>query len=593
MFNFKLNVFLKLIGTEVCPEASYTYGHYDQCNKQCDSILENEADHDNHKVQSAQLFRAKCLYHAYRKEELILAGSNLEEKELRKIYSKCYTKAREAIISLGKSNLDAEASYMIDIAMMEYANETNGLKDINRCLLCQRQEKLVRSHMCPHSILKEFCAASTTPENLRIFDTSSEIGHLKSPKEVTMYAFCKNCENMLSTFGEQEFLPHFFRKVYSVSDTTGCENEQSIEYGPWLYHFCIGMLFRALIKSKINKFFNSDEVYQFLLMCRSIVLNPSIQKQPSSALPKIYILIGPQKSSDQDQKYGFMNQVLNDAYFATIQSSSLLDGSTKPPYPAHYGIVHIGVINILTIFSPSSSCTLPAEFQVKPVTGVFRVLPEKYRRDSFTPGLWRFFQLFAMERSRLWLERPLAPLQRMQKQKMIKPSPHLENVFHIESSVKSDLTVFETNILPSPDLSHPRVITLLPSGFQFCPQSNPSGIELPENHQILFHFAKGDKEVYFLAVGQGGVFNSSSPYVIYSHCEPGLQFSSGFFIDPVLLTFKEFLPFREGRVLLERLAIIDDLKANVQEVLKKMLKCKGVTCLHDILQVLQFNGSIM
>ena len=150
---------------------------------------------------------------------------------------------------------------------------------------------------------------------------------------------------------------------------------------------------------------------------------------------------------------------------------------------------------------------------------------------------------------------------------------------------------FEASILPSPDPSNPRVITLLPSGFSFRPHSNPSSVQLPDNHQILFHFSKGNKQVYFLAVGHGGDFNFSTPYVIYSHCEPGLQFSSGFCIDPVELTFKNFLPFREGRVLLERLAIFDDLKANIQVTLRKMMRCKGVTCLTDVLQMCRFDKS--
>ena len=577
------------VGTTDCPEACYMYGHYDQCIKQCDNILERIKDNSDCKVQLAYLLRAKSLYHNYRREQLCLAGSKLEEKVLQKLHSECYLKARDAIISLGKSNLDAEGSYMIDIAMMEYATETNGLKDINRCLLCQRKEKLVRSHMCPHSILKEFCAASTTPENLQVFDTaSSEIGHSKSPKQITTYAFCKHCEIVLSTYGEQEFLPHFFRKVYSVDGPSVYETELHIEYGPWLYHFCVGMLFRALIKSKISSFFNSDEVHAFFVNCRRIILNPSMQQTSASdsVLPHIFILIGPNKSSVEDQQYGFMNQVLNEPYFSTIQSSSLLDGTVKPPYPAHYLLVHIGVINIIAIFSPSSgSCTLPSECQIDPVHGVFRVPTEKDRGNNFTPGLWSFFRLYAMERSRLWLERPLVPLQRMQKKKMIKPSPHLESVFHIQSSVESDLKTFETNIVPSPDPKNPRVVSLLPSGFHFRPHSNPSCIKLPDNHQILFHFPKGDKEVYFLAIGDGGIFDYLTPYVIYSHCEPGLQFSSGFFIDPTDLTFKEFLPFREGRVLLHELAIFDKIKTNIQVTLRKMLQCKGVICLSDILKM--------
>ena len=565
-----------------CPEVSYKYGHYDLCIKQCDKITSD----DDAIVQSTHLLQAKCLYHVYRKEKLILAHSNVEEKDLQEVRNNCYSKARDAIICLGKLDLDSEGECMLDFAMMEYATETNRLDDIRRCLLCQRKDKLQRSHMCPYSILKEFCSGMIRSENQQSLETSSDsskIGHLKSPKEVTIYAFCKSCENKLSTYGERDFLPHFFRKIYFPNDI---ESEKSIEYGPWLYHFCVGMLFRALIRSNISCFSNSDEVYNLFVMFRRIVLNPSLQEKPDCDLPKIYILIGPQKGRDQDQLYGFMSQALNDPYFSAVPDSSLFDGTTKPPYPAHYVLVHIGVIHIITIFSPSNLCILPTECQINPVDGEFKIPQEEERGNSFTPGLWSFFQHYAVEKSRLWLERPLAPLVRSQKHKKIVPPSDLKNLFQFQSSVESDLKTFETNITPSPDPNAPRIITLLPSGFHFRPRSNRNCIQLPDNHQILFHFVpQGDKEVYFLAVGQGKRFDYSTPYVIYSHCEPGLQFSSGFFVDLIELTFKEFLPFREGRVLLERLAIIDNLKTNIQDILKKMLKCKGVACLSDVLQM--------
>ena len=95
---------------------------------------------------------------------------------------------------------------------------------------------------------------------------------------------------------------------------------------------------------------------------------------------------------------------------------------------------------------------------------------------------------------------------------MIKPQPELESVFHIASSVKEDLSVFDTNIVPSPDPNYPRIISFLPPGFQFRPQSNPSSIVLPKNHSIIFHLPKGEKEVFFLAIGCSGTFDLTKPY---------------------------------------------------------------------------------
>ena len=513
----------------------------------------------------------------------------LEDREKRQLHEACYEKARKAITSLDKVSFDEEASFMLDLVLCEYAKATNRLKDLRKCILCRKTAPLLRSHICPHSILKEFCAAGTTPENLRVFDTSSrEIGHSVSPREFTMYAFCKSCENMLSTYGEQDFIPQFFRKVYSKSDQ---EDEHYIEYGPWLYHFCIGMIFRALMITKFGRFYNSDEVYKLFILCRKIILDPNFGSSLAD-LPNVYILLGPHKASEKDQHYGFINQVLNSPYLSTVQDSSLRDGTTKPPYFAHYLLVHIGVIHIITVFSPSKAFRLPPEYQINPMHGVYTAPSEEQRGIAFPFGLWRFFQLFAVKSSSEWLQRPLAPLERLQKGKMIKPQAELESVFHIASSVKEDLSVFETNIVPSPDPNYPRIISLLPPGFDFRPKSNPSSVVLPKNHSILFHLPKGEKEVFFLAIGFGGAFDLTKPYIIYSHCEPGLQFSCGFFIDPISLAFQNFLPFREGKVLLDQLAIINEMKTSIDVTLSKLLKSKGVENLSEILSIVEITGRI-
>ena len=95
----------------------------------------------------------------------------LEDREKRQLLEACYEKARKAITSLDKVSFDEEASFMLDVVLCEYGKATNRLKDVRKCILCRKTAPLVCSHICPHSILKEFCAASTTPENLRVFDS--------------------------------------------------------------------------------------------------------------------------------------------------------------------------------------------------------------------------------------------------------------------------------------------------------------------------------------------------------------------------------------------------------------------------------------
>lgn len=546
-------------------------------------VLSHESNYFGMSIETTQLYKAKSLFKLFKRQQCILKQCVFEEKNFRIKHGSTYSLAKEAIILFDKAAvLDEESSHMFDIAMMEYAAETNNLREIRRCLLCRSKATLLRSHMCPHSILREFCSGLTVPENLRVFDTSmDQIGHSKSPKEVTMFAFCKSCENNLNVNGEQDFLPHFFRKVYSRSNVAAQSEGKSIAYGTWLYHFCVGMLFRAFIRQKFDRYFNSQEIYDFFLECRKILLNPSSQ---NTVPTQVYLMIGPCKARDEDSGYGFVNEVLNDAYFCVISASK------EPPYPARFIVVHVGVMYIVKIFS-SSMYHLSDEYKVNPLGGVYHVPPEKKRSENFTTDLWKLVQLVALERSKGWLERPLAPLKRLQQAKMVESRPSLDALFHVSSSVEPDLNLFENSIVPSPDPNSPRIFSLLPPGFAFRPINNQSTIIVPEKHQILLHYCIENKECYFLAVGKGGAYSLFRPYVIYSHCEPGLQFSTGFFIDPKSLKFVEFLPSREGKAMLEKLSIVDKLRNEVQDTLAKCLKAKGVKNLCDVLHLLDIDDS--
>lgn len=521
------------------------------------------------------------MFKLFKYQQSILNRSVLDEKNFRMEHDFTFSKAKNALLVLDKAVLDAESSQMFDLAMMEYASATNCLNEIQRCLLCRARAKLLRSHICPHSILREYCLDASVPENLRVFDTDfAKIGHCKSAKEATMFAFCKSCEHLLSVNGEQDFINNFFRKIYSKSDLSVQSKGLNIEYGSWLYQFCIGMLFRALMKQKLDKYNNLEEMYDFFLKCRQILLDPSLQSQVVPDLPDLYILIGPHKARNEDKEYGFVNQVLNDAYF------SLVWDSHSPPYTAHFLLVHIGIIYIIKIFS-SSEIELPAECKVDPKSNMYVVPSEEDRNRLFTEKWWNVIREVALSRSKGWLERPLAPLKRLQekKEKMVHPAPLMDNLFHVSSSTYADLEVFEQSIVPShPD--RPRIVSLLPPGFKFRP---PIDVVIPNEHRILFHHSINDKECYFVAVGGGSLFGFDKPYVIYSHCEPGLQVSLGFFIDPETLKFVDFLPSREGKAMLERLAVVDQLKGEVHSTIAKCLKAKGIDCLSDIFHLLELD----
>lgn len=549
---------------------------------QCDVILSSERKFDL-PCEVVELYKGKSLYELFRHQQSILRHSILDDKHYKMQLDTTYSMAREAIRIFDKIVLDEEGSQMFDLAMMAYASDTNRLGEIKRCLLCRLKAKLLRSHICPHSILREFCSGLTVPESLRVFDTASaKVGHSKSPKEATMFAFCKSCENAFSLNGEQDFLPNFFRKIYSRSNLMVQSEGVSIPYNSWLYNFCVGMLFRALIEQKIDQYNNCQELYNFFLQCRSILLNPSLKNLDSADLPDVYILIGPHKAGDKDKEYGFVNQVLNGASF------NLLWTSRKPPFPAHFLLVHVGIIYIIKHFSLSTH-ECPPDCKIDPDCGVYLVPPEENRCQYFTEEWWDVVRAVAIKRSNAWLERPLAPLTKMQQTKMMSPAPSLNSLFHVSSSVHADLEVFQQSIVPSPDPNKPRVISLLPPGFGFRPTFDPTNIVVPKEHQILLHYSVNDKECYFIAVGNSESYDITSPYVIYSHCEPGLRVSMGFFIDATTLKFVDFLPLREGKAMLERLAVVDRLKEEIGDTMTKCLKAKGIQCLSDVLNLLKLD----
>jgi len=130
----------------------YRYGYYSECSELCKNII-NEKTATQPEKNQAMLLLGKASFHLYRQMQFELE----KEKRLQRHYTapyrakhkQCYEKAKVAIGKLGAAmdgnflEKKEEELRMLDMAMIDYLQETNKLE---RCLLCRKHTKLLKSH---------------------------------------------------------------------------------------------------------------------------------------------------------------------------------------------------------------------------------------------------------------------------------------------------------------------------------------------------------------------------------------------------------------------------------------------------------------
>jgi len=152
----------------------------------------------------------KASFHLYRQMQFELQ----KEKRLQRHYTapyrakqkQCYEKAKVAIGKLGAAmdgnflEKKEEELRMLDMAMIDYLQETNKLE---RCLLCRKHTKLLKSHYFPKSLLKDFVSGMKSADDQKVLIPHVDYqGASKSPKEIVYFMFCHECEEYLSKHGE-------------------------------------------------------------------------------------------------------------------------------------------------------------------------------------------------------------------------------------------------------------------------------------------------------------------------------------------------------------------------------------------------------
>ena len=297
-------------------EECYLNGYYNECVSECESFLKTSSLNESSELRTAvMLTQGKALFHIYCTEQEILRKQHVPKNLTR--HSACYSNTKLAINLLGslldKDLLNDEGSRILDLCMIDYIHQTN--QSCQRCLLCRKKGKLKKSHIWPKAILEDFSSGVEMPDSRRVLLVSwqSQNKYL-TPKEVTFYMFCESCEGLLSRHGETQFVPKFFRQIYDVSVTEKPQSAFSIEYGNWLYEFCVGIIFRGIAQRNMLKFVNSEEIYEVLTLCRSFLLECSSDISDSALKVReldICIMISPTEAKGKDTESGFINRVLN------------------------------------------------------------------------------------------------------------------------------------------------------------------------------------------------------------------------------------------------------------------------------------------
>lgn len=533
----------------------------------CEEMLKSDPNVSSDVNNYMLLMKAKSLFQIFVDEIVMLKRQKgqVQEKFYRLQHSDCYAKVKQCIFALGtlldKGELNAEGSQLLDLSMIHYAYETNDLRSCKRCLLCRKVAKLQRSHIWPRALLQELSSGVEVPDTKKSYLVSWQPqNRFWSPKEITFFLFCESCEHLLNQFGESQFIPHFFRKVHNSL----CP-DQEIVYGPWLYQFCIGIIFRGLLNPALMKFVNGDETYSLLESCRTFLLtiSDSSSLNDDNSLPQVYIFLN-QVGSDTVSKDS-INHLLKLRTFFGVEEIDMSDGKITKPRSAQYFLAHFGTVNILTKFK-ASTYKLHPTCKISSSGGSFNVPANSQRQHLIPPGVWTvLLSLTDFQVNRYMEGQNPGGLQQISKENI--------DLLGLLSSGERDLSSMLLQIQLF--ASSPKMISFLPREFIV----RHSGIELPHQHRVLLHYLiihkDSSQDTLFLCAGTGGNYSLKRLYVIYHYFKGGFELAAAFFISSDDLTAQEFLPESQDLPTLNKISQVSSIRQYIHKLLPTILQEKG------------------
>jgi hypothetical protein len=582
----------------------YLYEHFSECISLCKKFAENLILKDG--KNKAMYLMGKANFHVYQKKKFQLKKQSQAElqhtQEYQELHKECYQMAKSVVGLLGAALdngflvLCPEELKMLDMAMIDYIIEAKG--DCGRCLLCFQKQKLRKSHYFPRAILETLSRGSSKPLDQKIFRCGPDYyGASKSVRELYYLMFCSRCENLFSNHGETQFNPQFLLKIYDESNPHQPTALQDIEYGKWLYQFCVGVIFRGLAvrNSCSDMFVNSERVYHLFHKCRRLLcfINPTQNFPQVKTSPledvKVAILVNPSEVLDQPSLSSVLtSQVIN---YINIQSA-LDDDVISRPHWLHAFVVHFGVINVLVSIEPSE-LNVSSEFIINPSGGHFTVPADVDRGMKLPKGIWKAFELEAVQSDMDIIQLPDRVAREFEIKKIQQPSELHQTLFPtIKSEIKAAETLL-TRVMPSSLPEAIKISNFLPDQFIIRPPSAPTSVFLPTGHSILVHrsynLGKDTGDTLFLAVGSDKAYSLDKPYVLYHHYEPGLQLHYGIFVSAITLEAQESLQDRKPKTILKGtdFDVVENFRRICHIKLKETLGEKGIANCMSLLKRIQ------
>ena len=541
-------------------------------------------DCDN-SLETIRLLKGKCCYHQYVENKKDLNLSSLSEDVKRQRYKECFAPNIMAINILGEAldlgYLDEEGSYMLDRAMMDCIFKANMLDSCNRCYLCRQKQqgkKLIKSHIIPHSILSLLVAEITGKKQV-FYAASSAMRkagtRLLAPSEMVYFMLCHKCEQVISIFGETQFSPRFFQKVYRQKDESVLPvQEQVITYGPWLYQFCISLLFRA-IHWDPDEYLNDSAIYSVFKQCRTCVSSWTNHDEQEHTRPAVYVFISPPSAGTHEHiAYHYLNWFLQGGLFNHFGNHDETSLILRPSF----FFVQISMVNIVVTFD--QAVPFDQSFAINPLGGTYCVPPLGQRREQLPSPLWRLFIEASKSLKQLLLRSdPVLSVPLKQSEADYQPNP---------SSIGRVMAAAAIQPI-SEDIANMRGKKhhcFLPPLFKVT--SIPKSIKLPKGHQILLHsnYTRGSNSgsTFFICVGNSGKYPLTRPYIIWHFYEPTSTITSGAFFSTNDFHVTDFLV---GDKMMERKIFGREsftvAKNRIPTIIKDLLKEKGFSCIFSLL----------
>ena len=329
----------------------YNIGLYNECKRICLNFLQSKDALDGKTHSEACVLLGKNEYMLYQQcnRRFQACKGPLTERDLVTWNESKFESAKLIIDSLMKNNLvlDDELKKYVDFAMIECAL-SNSLLKINLCMLCLKHcQKLKRSHIVPKSILQEFrkALADNYQGNKAFVMSDASIERHYSDKTLAKYMLCESCESLLNVKGEQPFYNNFFRKIYNTSNENCLSLSHEIPYGEWLYHFCLGFIFRGIAAfCGIPDNARSGDVHNLFHCCRQYLLN--MDDLSLEQLPKVQVFINQTFIPLEYEERWTSSVLLQPATFT--MSNHRLDDGVITSYPAsNFILAKLGIINIV------------------------------------------------------------------------------------------------------------------------------------------------------------------------------------------------------------------------------------------------------